>query len=59
LLRTDFEAVEGFGLMTRDWKIGFCGVAVVALALLAYAPFGSPPDAFFSLLKYNVARPYY
>ena len=41
--------------MTRDWKIGICGVAFVALAVLAYALFGRPPYAFFSLLKFTVA----
>lgn len=41
--------------MTRDWKIGICGIAVVALALLAYALFGRPPYAFFSLLRCTVA----
>jgi hypothetical protein len=41
--------------MTRDWKIGVCGLALVAVALLAYALFGRPPYAFFSLLKYTVA----
>ncbi len=41
--------------MTRDWKIGICGVTFVALALLAYALFGRPPYAFFSLLKFTVA----
>ena len=41
--------------MTGDWKVGICGVALVALALLAYALFGRPPYAFFSLLKYTVA----
>lgn len=37
------------------WKIGICGVCAVTLALLAYALFGRPPYAFFSLLKYAVA----
>lgn len=41
--------------MTRDWKIGICGVSFVALGLLAYALFGRPPYAFFSLLKFTVA----
>ena len=41
--------------MTRDWKIGICGVAFVAIGLLAYALFGRPPYALFSLLKYTVA----
>ena len=41
--------------MTKDWKIGICGAALVALAFLAYALFGRPPYAFFSLLKYTVA----
>ena len=41
--------------MTRDWKIGIAGLALVAVALLAYALFGRPPYAFFSLLKYTVA----
>jgi hypothetical protein len=40
--------------MTKDLKIGICGVALVAVALLAYALFGRPPYAFFSLLKYTV-----
>ena len=42
-------------VVTKDWKIGICGVALVALAFLAYALFGRPPYAFFSLLKYTVA----
>ena len=41
--------------MTRDWKIGICGVCVIALGSLAYALFGRPPYAFFSLLKLVVA----
>jgi len=41
--------------MTRDWKIGVCGLAFVAVAFLAYALFGRPPYAFFSLLKCKVA----
>ena len=41
--------------MTRDWKVGICGLAVVAIALLLYALFGRPPYAFFSALKWTVA----
>jgi hypothetical protein len=41
--------------MTRDWRIGVCGLALVALAFLAYALFGRPPYVFFSLLKFTVA----
>src|SRR5437899_7908695 len=41
--------------MDRDWKIGICGLTLVALAMLAIALFGSPPYAFFSLLKLAVA----
>ena len=41
--------------MTRDWKIGICGVAFVALTFLAYVLFGRPPYAFFAMLKYTVA----
>lgn len=41
--------------MTRDWKIGVCGVSLVALGLLVYALFGRPPYVFFSLLKVAVA----
>jgi hypothetical protein len=41
--------------MTRDWKIGVCGLALLSLAMLAYALFGRPPYAFFSLLKCTVA----
>lgn len=41
--------------MTRDWKIGICGVCFVALGLLVYALFGRPPYAFFTLLKFTVA----
>lgn len=41
--------------MTRDWKIGICGVALIALTLLVYALFGRPPYAFFTMLKYTVA----
>jgi hypothetical protein len=41
--------------MTKDWKIGICGVCVVALGSLSYALFGRPPYAFFSLLKIVVA----
>ena len=41
--------------MTRDWKIGICGVSVLAIGLLAYALFGRPPYVFFSLLKVTVA----
>jgi hypothetical protein len=41
--------------MTRDWKIGICGMCFVALGLLGYALFGRPPYAFFSLLKFTVA----
>src|SRR5260370_381328 len=41
--------------MTRDWKIGICGVCFVALVLLSYALFGRPPHAFFSILRYTVA----
>jgi len=40
--------------MTRDWKIGICGIAFVAIGLLAYAHFGDH-QMFFSLLKYTVA----
>ena len=41
--------------MTRDWTIGICGIACLALAFLAYALFGRPPYAFFAMLKYTVA----
>jgi hypothetical protein len=41
--------------MTRDWKIGICGMSCVAIALLLYALFGRPPYVFFSALKWTVA----
>lgn len=41
--------------MTRDWKIGICGVGFLALSLLAYALFGRPPYRFFTLLRWTVA----
>jgi hypothetical protein len=41
--------------MTRDWKIGVCGVALVALVLLVYALFGRPAYPFFAMLRYTVA----
>ena len=41
--------------MTKDWKIGICGMSLVAIALLVYALFGRPPYAFFSALKWTVA----
>jgi hypothetical protein len=41
--------------MTRDWKIGMCGMSVVVIALIGYALFGKPPYSFFSLLKWAVA----
>ena len=41
--------------MTKDWKIGICGVSLVAIALLFYALFGRPPYVFFSALKWTVA----
>ena len=41
--------------MTRDWKIGLCGVCALALALLAFALFGRPPYFIFSMLRWTVA----
>jgi hypothetical protein len=41
--------------MTRDWKVGICGVTFIALGFLAYALFGRPPYAFFSVMKLTVA----
>lgn len=46
---------EGTEIVTRDHRIGICGVALVALTFLAYALFGRPPYVFFSLLKFTVA----
>lgn len=37
--------------MTKDWKIGICGVAFLAVGMLGYALFGRPPYAFFTLLR--------
>ena len=41
--------------MTKDAKIGICGVALVGIAMLAYAMFGRPPYAFFRWMKLAVA----
>jgi hypothetical protein len=41
--------------MSRDWRIGIVGVAVLAELLLAYALFGHPPHALYSALKLTVA----
>jgi hypothetical protein len=47
--------VRSYLSMSRDWTIGVIGVAIVALALLAYALFGRPPYVFFSALRLAVA----
>ena len=41
--------------MTKDWKIGICGMSLVSITMLFYALVGRPPYAFFTALKWAVA----